>query len=342
MLETRVTDDLEAAAHALRDGKLVAFATETVYGLGAHALDPNAVARVFAAKNRPHFDPLIVHIWHPDQARSLALQIPPLAEQLIDRFWPGPLTLVLPKQAIVPDLVTAGLDSVALRVPDNRETRDLLEAAGIPVAAPSANLFGQVSPTSAQHVADQLAGRIDMIFDGGPCRVGIESTVVRVRESHAELLRLGGLPLEELEAEIGPIDFAPESTQPHQTAQSAPGRLPQHYAPRTPIDIYEWDDPLPTGANGEPLRLGVVTGCQPPITQRDATRAGDDATGCCAPFAVVEVLSASGDLVECAANFFAALRRLDHRGLDRILAVPFPERDLGRALNDRLRRAARR
>lgn len=329
-MDTLTTDDVELAAQALRDGKLVAFATETVYGLGAHALDPTAVARVFAAKNRPHFDPLIVHLADARQAASLALEVTPLAKRLMKRFWPGPLTLVLPKQAIVPDLVTAGLDSVALRVPDAPRAWELLDAAGVPVAAPSANLFGQVSPTRAEHVAEQLAGRIDMILDGGPCRVGIESTVVRVIGDRAELLRLGGLPLEELESEIGPIAVAPDETQPHRTGCAAPGRLPQHYAPRTPIELYEWGRELPVADDGAPLRLALLAGAPVPDGH------------CCKSFSVVEILSPSGDLVEAAARFFATLRRLDHRGLDRIFALPFPEQGLGRALNDRLRRACQR
>lgn len=310
-----VGSDLAHAAELLRGGRLVAFGTETVYGLGAHARDTSAVARVFAVKNRPTFDPLIVHIAAAVQVHEVAAEFPSLARVLAERFWPGPLTLVLPKHPGIPDLVTAGRSTVAVRVPGSEPARDLLRAAGVPVAAPSANPFGRISPTTADHVAEGLGSSIDYIFDTGPCRVGIESTVVDVTDAVPQLLRPGGIARELLEEVVGPLGDPPASTA---GCQVAPGNLSQHYAPGTPLRIVERPvTRLP--------RTGLLTLCPNP----DA-----------ASFERVEVLSDEGDLIEAAANFFAALRRLDAAGLDEIQACLFPERDLGRALNDRLRRAA--
>lgn len=317
-----VGTDVPRAAALLRRGALVAFPTETVYGLGADALDPAAVARIFEAKERPAFDPLIVHIAESARLDELAADVSESARRLTERFWPGPLTLVLPKTEAVPDIVTSGLPTVAVRVPDHPLALDLLEAAGRPVAAPSANRFGRVSPTTAAHVAEQLGERIDYILDGGPCRVGLESTVLDMTSSPPRLLRPGGLPAEEIEAVIGHIAL-PETETPADTeAKPAPGMLSRHYAPATPL-IVEADPrvPLPPG------RLGLLT-LTPPTDP--------------SPFAAVEVLSATGALTEAAARFFAALRRLDAQGIDCIVARPFPERGLGRAMNDRLRRAAAR
>lgn len=308
--------ELVRAAAVLRGGGLVAIPTETVYGLAANALDPQAVARIFAAKERPYFDPLIVHLadesWWPRVAR----EFPPLARELARRFWPGPLTLVLPRSDAIPDLVTSGLPTVGVRVPDHAVTRALLEKADLPVAAPSANPFGRLSPTTAEHVRQQLGHRIDHILDGGPCRVGVESTILQMTEGQAILLRPGGVPLESLEAAIGPIAIR---TGPSTTAPAAPGMLDSHYAPRTPLRIVAElpEDPGPgTGA--------ILVG-------RTTAPAG---------YAMGECLSATGDLVEAAAQFFQALHRLDRAGLKVILAVPFPDYGLGRALNDRLKRAA--
>ena len=320
-MSSLIGTDVRRAAQLLRDGRLVAFATETVYGLGAHALDPRAVARVFEAKQRPFFDPLICHVADPGAVASLVIEFDDRARALSQRFWPGPLTLVLPKADVVPDLVTAGLQTVGVRVPDHPLTLEMLCAAGIPVAAPSANLFGRISPTTAEHVADQLADRVDYILDGGPCRVGLESTVVDLSTSQARLLRPGGLPLEEIERVIGRVALIEESEHPVAEAQPAPGMLPRHYAPRTPLVIADEDQQAPAGS-----RIGLLAFMSPADVN-------------C--YAAVEILSASGDLTEAAANFFAALRRLDERGLDAIVARSLPETGLGRALNDRLRRAAR-
>jgi L-threonylcarbamoyladenylate synthase len=307
---------VEAAAEVLRQGGTVAFPTETVYGLGAHALKPLAVARVFEIKGRPRFDPLIVHV--PDVAAmdSVAAKVPPEAAELASRFWPGPLTLVLPRRPEVPAITTSGLATVAVRVPDHPLAIELLRCAVAPVAAPSANRFGRVSPTRIEHVIEQLAGDVDAILDGGPCRLGIESTIVSLAGKRPVLLRPGGVPVEELERAIGPLEKPVESGGLPQ----APGSLPSHYAPRTPLFLAD-------GAADAtvPGRIGLLSFREP------ASRMG---------FAAVEVLSPSGDLREAAANLFAALCRLDARGLDRIVAEPVPEAGLGRAILDRLRRAA--
>lgn len=312
-----VGTDVEHAARLLADGGVVAFGTETVYGLGANALNPHAVSRIFAVKERPHFDPLIVHLASFDQLDTVAEHDNPLVEKLATAFWPGPLTLVLPKKPIVPDLVTSALPTVAVRIPEHPQARALIAAAGKPIAAPSANPFGRISPTRAEHVAEQLGSRIDYILDGGPCRVGVESTVLDVSTNPPTLLRPGGVTVEELEQVIGPIAMPVTADESH---PSAPGMLPSHYAPRTPLQIRDT-----TTAADSTRRLGLLAFEEP--SSRDGWQ-------------VVEVLSPTGDLVEAAANFFAALRRLDALDLDGIVADSFPQHGLGRALNDRLKRAA--
>ncbi len=312
--------DVAHAARLLRDGKLVSFATETVYGLGANALDVHAVARVFSVKNRPYFDPLIVHIADRSWLSRLVASWPETAERLASRFWPGPLTLVLPKTELVPDLVTSGLPSVAVRMPAHPLALELLRLANVPIAAPSANLFGQLSPTCAEHVAERLGDQIDYLLDGGPCSVGVESTVLLLESERTVLLRPGGVPLEEIESIIGSVTLPSRETTSDQTAAQSPGMLPQHYAPRTPLVIVE-DLSRVTA----PARCGLL------ILQPHPAASG---------FAAVEILSAGGDLTEAAAHFFAALRRLDSADVEQIVAMPFPNHGLGRALNDRLTRAA--
>lgn len=316
-----VTRDVQAAAQWIRRGGLVAFPTETVYGLGGNALDAAAVARVFEAKGRPRFDPLIVHVRDVASAEALVAEFSPMARRLADRFWPGPLTLVLPKRDVVPEIVTAGLETVGLRIPDHPLALELLRAAGVPVAAPSANLFGRTSPTTAEHVAEQLGERIDLILDGGACRVGVESTVLQLDGDAPTVLRLGGVTVEELEATLGPVRIATEGGD--ETApQLAPGLLSRHYAPRTPVRLTADLSAAPTGA-----RVGALAWRQ----------IGDPGV-----YGASEVLSPSSDLREAAANVFAALRRLDAAGMEVIVAELVPASGLGRAINDRLRRAAAR
>jgi L-threonylcarbamoyladenylate synthase len=235
---------VQHAAGLIRAGRLVAFPTETVYGLGANALDARAVARVFAAKERPAFDPLIVHLADASAIGACAEPADaddPRVARLAARFWPGPLTLVLRKRAIIPGIVTAGLPTVGLRVPDHPVARALIRAAGVPVAAPSANRFGGLSPTRAAHVVAGLGSRVDLVLDGGRCRVGVESTVVLLAAGRAVLLRPGGLAVEAIEAEIGPLEV-PDDAAPG-TAELAPGRAGAHYAPRAPLKLADPRDP---------------------------------------------------------------------------------------------------
>jgi L-threonylcarbamoyladenylate synthase len=313
--------DFERAAGLILQAGLVAFATETVYGLGANGLDARAVARIFEVKGRPRFDPLIVHVAEPAWLDRLVTSVPDHARRLIDRFWPGPLTLVLPKTPLVPDIVTAGLPNVGVRMPAHPAALDLLARAGTPVAAPSANLFGHVSPTTAQHVADQLGSRIDYILDGGPCSVGVESTVLDMTGPSAVLLRPGGLSREQIEEVIGPVQRVNTSSG-DENPQRSPGMLSTHYAPRTPLVLLNREGSLPNVA-----RLGLLSLIPESLL---------------APFAAVEILSPKGDLTEGAANLFAAMRRLDNQELDLIVARPVPPTGLGEAINDRLQRAARR
>ncbi len=322
------------AAAILRSGGLVAFPTETVYGLGANALDPVAVARIFAAKERPAFDPLIVHV--ADAADVAAHVLPedaadPRVARLARRWWPGPLTLVLRRQPHIPGVVTAGLPTVGVRVPDHPVARALIAAAGVPVAAPSANAFGRISPTRAEHVVAGLGARVDLVLDGGPCRIGVESTVLLLAEGRAVLLRPGGLPRELIEAEIGPLEVLADGSPGH--AALAPGRSGTHYAPRARLTLADPRDPsaaqLLRAAPGE--RLGLLAATE------DGRVAAERAGG---PFAAIEVLSADGDPVAVAARLFEALHALEAADLDRILAQPVDEVGLGRAVMDRLRRAA--
>lgn len=294
------------AADLLRQGALVAFPTETVYGLGADATDDRAVARIYQAKGRPSFNPLIVHL--PDLAAAAAVaRLDGDARRLAEAFWPGPLTLVLPlRDTGLSPLLRAGLPTVALRVPDLPLARDLLRQVGRPVAAPSANPSGRISPTRADHVLDGLAGRIEAVLDGGPCPVGVESTIVGLGADGALLLRPGGLPAEALEAALGrPLGAAPQAEMP-----TAPGQLASHYAPQARVRL----DVLAPGPGESMLGFGKVPG--------DLS------------------LSDSGDLVEAAANLFHMLRALDARGTASIAVAPIPDHGLGRAIRDRLARAA--
>ncbi|MBW8886454.1 MAG: threonylcarbamoyl-AMP synthase [Fibrobacteres bacterium] len=325
-LSPATPDALRRAADALRAGGLVAFPTETVYGLGAKAHDPLALAKIFEAKRRPFFDPLILHVAERSQFEALIApeaRRDPRATDLMDRFWPGPLTLVLPKASDVPDLATSGLPTVAVRMPAHPVALALIRAAGFPLAAPSANPFGRLSPTTAAHVqahfqAPFQAGEagIDLILDGGPCTVGVESTIVSLAGETPVLLRAGGVPREAIEAAIGAIAMAPAAAARPQ----APGQLPGHYAPRTPLRIHAGEE-IPSDAT---LRLGYL-----------AFRRAPDG-----PYAATETLSPDGDLREAAARLFACLHRLDAAGLDLILAEAVPERGLGAAIMDRLRKAA--
>jgi L-threonylcarbamoyladenylate synthase len=311
---TRLLDpsEIDDAARLLRGGELVAFPTETVYGLGGDATNDRAVAAIFAAKDRPRFNPLIVHVADAAAAASLA-NFDARARTLAARFWPGPLSLVLPRRqdCRVSLLASAGLDTVALRVPAHELALALIAAAGSPLAAPSANRSGRVSPTTAGHVSSELDGRIAAICDGGPCSVGVESTVLDLATPNARLLRPGGLALEAIEAVIGPVarEIDPSA------APRSPGMLRSHYAPALPVRLEATsvarDEALLAFGPGAPQ--GAARTCS---------------------------LSDTGDLVEAAANLFAALRALDRPDWRAIAVMPIPEQGLGLAINDRLRRAA--
>jgi L-threonylcarbamoyladenylate synthase len=313
-MTARIGAEPAEAARLLRDGELVAIPTETVYGLAANAFDERACLRIFEVKRRPAFDPLIVHVRARGEVRALCTQVSAVAEALMEAFWPGPLTLVLPKRATIPDIVTSGLDTVAVRHPAHPLTQRLLDALAFPLAAPSANLFGHVSPTTPQHVVDQLGAAIPYVLDGGPCHVGVESTIVGWEGGRCVLYRPGGVPQEALERVVGRVDVARRTVLP-----AAPGMLEAHYAPRTPLYLGELDA-LSDAHRGR--RVAVLAFTTP--------RAGHAS----------RVLSPRGDLAEAARELFAALRALDAAGAEVILAETVPEEGLGRAINDRLRRAA--
>jgi L-threonylcarbamoyladenylate synthase len=307
--------DLDRAAELLRAGKLVAFPTETVYGLGADATNDRAVAAIFAAKGRPTFNPLIIHVVDIATARRL-VRFDTRAETLASHFWPGPLSLVLPRTPSCPVslLASAGLDTLAIRIPGHPLPRALIRAVGRPIAAPSANRSGRVSPTTAAHVLDELDGRIAAVMDGGPCRVGLESTVLDLTGARPVLLRPGGVTREAITEIIGPVALAGcgDAAQPR-----SPGLLTTHYAPTLPLRLDARDV-----QDGEVL---LAFGKRAP---NGAKR--------------VQWLSRTGDLVETAANLFAALRAADRPEFSGIAVMPIPEEGLGAAINDRLRRAAAR
>lgn len=329
-LKTKTLTDSQAAADLLRQGKLVAFATETVYGLGADARNSVAVAGVFEAKNRPAFDPLIVHVPDVDSAKQVASDWPDLAKKLAAEFWPGPLTIVLPKRADISDLVTSGLPGVGIRIPAHPLARQLLADFGGPVVAPSANLFGAISPTSAEHVLHGLKGRISAVLDGGACDVGVESTVVSLMNERPLILRPGGLPKEDLERITGPIEIATANSELNDEAQPSPGMLSRHYAPATRLVLIEIDDMAVPVAN---CRTGLLT-----YGLSGEKNSDEDVS----EFGECRQLGTVDDLKTCASRFFAALRSLDAAGLDVIIARKFPAHGLGIALNDRLKRAAAR
>lgn len=311
------TTGLDEAARLIRAGGLVAFPTETVYGLGADATNDTAVARIFEAKKRPSFNPLIVHSPSISEVWKYATESR-RAQALADAFWPGALTMVLPRRSSgrLSLLVSAGLPSVAIRVPAHGGARDLLRLSGRPIAAPSANRSGRISPTTAEHVAESLGEAVDLILDGGPCRIGVESTIIDVTGDRVALLRPGGVPLEALEDAIGQTIDVPEHAYSETGAEEAPapvspGLLSSHYAPRAAV------------------RLGAAKADDGEAFLAFGPGADGDLN-----------LSRTGDLREAAANLFAMLHRLDATGAQAIAVAPIPETGLGRAINDRLRRAA--
>ncbi len=311
-MKTRILhppEGIPAIVESLAAGEPAALPTETVYGLAADALSPSACAKIFEAKDRPLNDPLIVHVPSPDWLDKLA-HTTPSARALAEKFWPGPLTLVLPRREIVPDIVTAGEDTVAVRMSAHAVFDTVVKKFGKPLAAPSANRFGRISPTTAGHVLAELDGRIPLILDGGPCTHGIESTIVHVLPGGLQILRHGPITEDDLRP------FAP--IVGGSTTVSAPGGLKSHYAPRTPLVLEK--NPTPS-----PGKTGLLAFSR--------SREG---------FAKTEILSPSADLREAAARLYGALRRLDEAGLDLLIAEPVPETGIGTAIMDRLRKAAAR
>lgn len=322
---------LEAPAQALREGRLVAFPTETVYGLGANAFDATAVEGIYRAKGRPSDNPLIVHLANVEDVWKVATAFPTIAQRLAARFWPGPLTLVLPARSQLPRVTLGGLQTVAVRLPSHPVAQQLLRLADVPVAAPSANRSGRPSPTTAAHVFADLGDRMDYLIDGGPCLVGVESTVLDVTVTPPVLLRPGGIPKEVLEATVGTIEV-PAPLQPEEHPR-APGMKYRHYAPQAPLLLLEGPFPAVVRAAQEELRraeqAGVSTGL---ITDR-AYAAQLSAT-------VVRILGDPGETQAAAAALFDALRAMDQAGVDRILATPWPRRGMGEAVMNRLEKAA--
>jgi L-threonylcarbamoyladenylate synthase len=318
MSKVLIGTDLQYAKEVLEAGQLVAIPTETVYGLGGNALNPEAVSRIFAVKNRPKFDPMIVHTHSLASVHGMLGEVPKQALALAKAFMPGPLTLLLPRTSRIPDIVTAGSPRVAIRIPNHPLTRQLLQSLHFPLAAPSANPFGYISPTRAEHVADQLGDKIPYILDGGPCTVGVESTILGFEGGAPVVYRKGGLAVEAIEAKIGPVEVRTHST----SNPAAPGMLQSHYAPQAPLLLGKL--PLLIQMH-QGRRIGIISfqSFYPSVPAEQQI-----------------VLSPAGDPEEAARNLFAGMRQLDKLELDVILAELLPEQGLGRAINDRLRRAA--
>jgi L-threonylcarbamoyladenylate synthase len=314
---SKIGIDIEKAKQILQTDGLVAIPTETVYGLAANALKKDAVLKIFEAKNRPHFDPLIIHTNSIEKIKLWVDDFPVWAQQLANAFWPGPLTLLLSKKNTIPDLVTSGLPQVAVRIPNHKLTLQLLESIDFPLAAPSANPFGYVSPTAAKHVAAQLQNKVDYILDGGVCDVGIESTIVGFEDNSITVYRLGGLAIEDIEQVVGKVNVqVNQSSNP-----TAPGMLKSHYAPTKPLFIGDVDGFMKDNSS---KKIGVISFYKEYDSGKNH----------------LKILSSTKDLKEAAHNLFAAIRELDASDVDVIIAEKFPENFLGRAINDRLQRAS--
>jgi L-threonylcarbamoyladenylate synthase len=316
---TMIGKDIEAAKILLKNGLLVGVPTETVYGLAGNALSEDAALKIFEVKNRPHFDPLIVHTHSIAEIDKYTTKIPAKARFLMQQLMPGPLTLLLKKKLNIPDIITSGLDTVAIRIPNHLLTLQLLRELPFPLAAPSANPFGYISPTTAQHVFDQLHNKIPYILDGGPTLVGVESTIIGFEGDDAIVYRLGGVPVEAIESVIGKVVLNTNAVSNPQT----PGMLKSHYAPRKQLIF---DDAAALGkliAGGE--RVGVIA-CNQYVDGLDRN--------------IQILLSPKGDLNEAAKNLFAAMRKLDDGDTTVIYAARFADEGLGRAINDRLMRAS--
>lgn len=313
-----IGNSIQKAAEILRQDDLVSIPTETVYGLAGNALSEQAVVKIFQVKNRPTFDPLIVHVLQLEQLKQLVKVIPEKALLLAQHFSPGPITFLLPKKPLIPDLVTAGSPLVAVRIPQHPLSLSLLAKINFPLAAPSANPFGYISPTTAQHVEQQLGSKISYILDGGPCEVGLESTIIGFEKEKPKIYRKGGIAQEEIEAVVGPVESVHVSTSNPKT----PGTLKRHYAPSIPLSVGN----ITTMLNDcDPTQVGI-------LSFKDRYEK--------VPEANQVVLSPNDDLREAAQNLFAGMRYLDQLPIQQVLAEWLPEEGLGKAINDRLRRAA--
>lgn len=319
-----LAQQIERAAQIIREGGVVAFPTETVYGLGANALDPNAIAQIFAIKERPYFDPLIVHICNLSWVERLTINFDKRVEALANRFWPGPLTIVLPKSDLVPDIVTSGLSTVGIRMPSNTIAQEVIRLSGVPIAAPSANKFGRISPTSAKHVAKQLEG-VDLIVDGGDSIVGIESTVISLNRDGFIILREGAITAEELE------ELLPRSTMPNSAPLASPGLLKSHYSPDKPLYIAKSSSLQEINSLSSELnKKGRVAF----ISFSGITPAGFDKT---------LFLSHNGNLKEAASNLFRVLHELEEDdSIDAIIAEPVTGVGIAKAIMDKLNKASYR
>lgn len=306
----------EAAAEILKNGGIVAIPTETVYGLAGNAYDPKALAKIFEAKKRPHFDPLIVHISAFEELRDVAAEIPEKAQALAKAYWPGPMTLVLPKTERIPDLATSSLPTVAVRFPNHPVAQKIIRLSGVPLAAPSANLFQHVSPTTAAHVAEQLGNVIDGIVDGGSCEVGVESTIIAFPNGEPVILRPGGITPEMVKEIAGNVTIHASKSNP-KGPMPAPGMIDRHYRPQVPLFYGE----VPPGANIPKETVRIAFGDQESVIPPTVN------------------LSKSGDLQEATANLYAMMRQMDNPQNKLILVDPIPNVGLGVACNDRLKRA---
>lgn len=317
-MDTQIGKDLEKASEILKSGNLVAIPTETVYGLSANALDPVAVEKIFIAKNRPFFNPLIIHTNSIDKISNFVLEIPEKAKIILENLSPGPITVVLKKAGNIPDIVTGGHDSVAVRIPNHPLTLELLSKLDFPLAAPSANPFGFISPTKAEHVLEQLNGKLEYILDGGKCSVGVESTIISFTQETPIVLRFGGISIEKIESLIGKVNVNTSSDKP-----VVPGQLKSHYAPTHKLIFGNIDDLLKK--YNDYSRLGILS------FDKEYNQI---------PSKNQIILSKTSDIDEAAQNLFESLRRLDKLDLDVILAQVFPDKELGKAINDRLTRAS--
>lgn len=317
----QISKDIVKAKEILENENLVAIPTETVYGLAGNIYSEKAINKIFKTKNRPFNNPLIVHIHSKELLENIAQEVPEKAKQLAEAFWPGSLTLVLKKKETIPYSITAGKETVAVRVPNHILTLELLKQLDFPLAAPSANPFGSISPTTSQHVADYFTDTLEMVLDGGNCENGIESTIVGFENEKAILYRLGSISVEDIESIIGPIQIVNKND----SSPNAPGMLSRHYAPKTKTIVSEnIEDEI---KNYPTSKIGVLLFQDLKINDENIEK---------------EILSINGSLKEATANLYAAMHRLDKKGLDLIIAEKFPENDLGKSINDRLERATKK